>query len=70
MIKISTDGGKTWQDAGQLRVLKPLEGPDGMDAEIAFNFTEEGVVNDVWVMDVCEGTSSETYREIGDRIVQ
>lgn len=69
-MKISTDGGTTWVDVDQLRVLKAVDNPDGVDAEIAFNFTGEGLVTDVWVGNVCEGTSSETYQEIGDRLVQ
>ena len=68
-MKISTDNGNTWINVEQLRVLKAFDHPDGLDAEMVFNFTDEGLITDVWVMDVCEGTSSETYIEIGDRLV-
>ena len=66
-MKISLDDGDTWVEVEKLRVLKEFD--HDLDAEIAFNFTHEGLVTDVWVMDVCEGTSSETYQEIGDRLV-
>jgi hypothetical protein len=68
-MKISTDGGDTWINVEQVEVLKALDHPDGLDAEIVFKFTDEGLITDVWVMDVCEGTSSETYQEVGDRLV-
>ena len=69
-MKISTDGGETWIDVEQLRVLQPVDNPENLEAEIAFNFTQEGLITDVWVENVCEGTSSEMYQEIGDRLVQ
>jgi hypothetical protein len=68
-MKISTDGGTTWINVEQVKVLKAIDHSDGLDAEIVFKFTDEGLITDVWVMDVCEGTSSETYLEIGDRLV-
>lgn len=69
-MKISTDNGVNWINVDQVRVLKAVDNPDGLDAEIAFNFTGEGLITDVWVDDVCQGTSSETYQEVGDRLVQ
>jgi hypothetical protein len=69
-MKISTDGGGTWIDTQEIRVLKTIDNPDSLDSEILFNFTQEGLIVDVWVENVCEGTSSETYQEIGDRLVK
>lgn len=69
-MKISTDGGTTWIDVQEVRVLKTVDHPDDLDSEILFNFTHEGLITDVWVGNVCEGTSSEMYEEIGDRLVQ
>jgi hypothetical protein len=69
-MKISTDGGHTWTDMEKVQVLKALDHPDELDSEILFNFTGEGLITDVWVGNVCEGTSCEMYQEIGDRLVQ
>lgn len=74
-MKISTDGGKTWVDVDQLRVAVGVDRDDELDedegdeAELHFNFTEEGLIIDTWVDGVCVGTSSELYLEIGDRLV-
>ena len=73
-MKISTDDGITWVEVESIRVKKeyPIhvndEG-DEVEAELAVNFTHEGIITDVWINNTCEGTSSETYLEIGNRLV-
>jgi len=74
MMQISLDDGKTWQEVVSLRVIKEFDpvvdaDKETVQAELHFNFTAEGVVTDVWVSNTCEGTDSEMYVEIGDRIV-
>jgi len=70
-MKVSLDGGATWVEVENVRVSQAVEDPEGEnEGHIEFNFTGEGLVTDVWVNDVCEGTSSEMYQEIGDRLVQ
>lgn len=69
-MQFSLDDGKTWKTVTGIRVIHSLPGVGDVEtAEVAFNFTQEGLITDVWVDDVCEGTSSETYQEIGDRLV-
>lgn len=74
-MKISLDDGKTWVDASNVRVIKDFDPHIDTDndeeivAELHFNFTQEGLVTDVYVNNVCDGTSSELYQEMGDRLV-
>lgn len=67
-MKISTDGGHTWVEVEALRVSQELQHEDA-EAEVTFNFTSEGLIIDAWADGYCQGTSSETYLEIGDRLV-
>ena len=39
-MKISTDGGTTWINVEQVKVLKAIDHSDGLDAEIVFKFTD------------------------------
>jgi len=75
-MKISTDNGKTWKKVNQLRVWVEVMNPLDMDddeapetGEVHFNFTEEGMITDLYVGNACEGTDSITYEELGDRLV-
>lgn len=75
-IKVSIDGGLTWQDAPQgVKImydglLDPVE--DFEDCSLLVNATDEGLIMDVWAEQrEAEpiGTSSEMAQEIVDRIV-
>jgi hypothetical protein len=73
---ITLDGGKNWIPCEEgIRVL--IEGVeiDGEDnsGELVFNFTDEGLITDVWARENDDndnlGTSSEMYSEIFSRLV-
>lgn len=72
-MTVSLDGGSTWVDAESVRVLVNLEPPEDADpdtdAHLLYNFSGEGLVTDAWVNNVCEGTTSATYYEVGDSLV-
>lgn len=69
-MRISLDDGKTWQTVTSLSVVKDLPGVGDVEtAEVVFRFENDDVTTNVWVNDVCQGTSSETYVEMGDRLV-
>jgi hypothetical protein len=74
-MKVSLDDGKTWIDANTVRLIQEIDDPtdyeddEPIQAELHFCFTEEGLVTDVWIDDACDGTSSEMYVEMGDRLV-
>ena len=71
-MKISTDGGITWTEVDSVRVIQKI--PDTFneeekfEIELLFNFTHEGLIQDLWIDNANEGTTSETYNEIGDRL--
>ncbi len=70
-MRVSLDGGTNWVEVEGVLVSQDVEDPEGEnEAHIEFAFTHEGLIVDVWVNNVCEGTSSEMYQEIGDRLVQ
>ncbi len=70
-MKVSLDGGANWIETEGVLVSQDVEDPEGEhESHIDFAFTHEGLIVDVWVDNVCEGTSSEMYQEIGDRLVQ
>ena len=74
-LKVSLDDGKTWIEVPSLRVIKEFDlhidtdDDEEVQAELHFNFTQEGLVNDVWVNNTCEGTESSLYVELGDNLV-
>ena len=74
-MKISLDDGKTWIEVEGVRIIQEFdpmvdkETEEEINAELQFNFTKEGMIMDVLVNNVCDGTSSEMYHEIGDRLV-
>jgi len=69
-MRVSLDGGTNWVEVEGVLVSQDVEDPEGeREAHIDFSFTHEGLIVDIWVNDVCEGTSSEMYQEIGDRLV-
>lgn len=71
-MKISIDGGFTWQEVESVRVSQEI--PDTFnedekfEIELLFNFTNEGLIQDLWIDNASEGSISETYQEIGDRM--
>jgi len=71
-MKISTDGGLTWTDVDSVRISQEI--PDTFneeekfEIELLFNFTHEGLIQDLWIDNVNEGSMTETYNEIGDRL--
>jgi len=77
--QFSLDGGHSWQDFDQLRIYCEIEHFPGEDEEgggdLCFNFTQEGLIIDLWEDDerlgsVNPGTSSETYDEIVERLIE
>jgi hypothetical protein len=70
-MKISFDDGDTWVEVKSVRISQEFPNPDDVDqnAELAFNFTHEGLVTDLWVDDVCQGSKNQLYLEIGDDLV-
>lgn len=74
-MKVSLDGGKTWQEVEEVRVIKDIPDPtdyeddEPIQAELHFCFTEEGLITDVWIDDACDGTDSIDYLELGDKLV-
>jgi hypothetical protein len=76
-LAVTLDGGKTWQSCpdGVRVTIHPLD-VDGEDTqgELTFNFTEEGLITDVWCAkedaDYNAGTSCGTYSEVVCRLVQ
>ena len=72
-MKVSLDNGKTWVEVETVRVIQEIDDPtdyeEPIKAELHFNFTHEGLVTDVFIDDACDGTSSEMYVEMGDRLV-
>lgn len=69
-MRISLDDGKTWTTVKSLIFAQDLPGVGDVEsAEVTFNFTDKSLTTHVWVNDVCQGTSSETFVELGDRLV-
>ena len=70
-MKISTDDGITWVEVESIRISQEVPNPDDADqkAELAFNFTHEGLITDLWLDDVCQGTENQLYLEIGNKLV-
>lgn len=73
-MKVSLDNGDTWVEVENLKVIQNIEDPtdyedEPSEVELHFNFTSEGVVTDVWINDICQGSSSEVYLNIGDNLV-
>ncbi len=78
-LKFSIDNGETWQDVPNgIRVSMDDQLIPGEDStgELTFNFTDEGLICDVWLDDdggsgsENPGTSSETYGEIIERLIE
>jgi hypothetical protein len=70
-MKISIDNGLTWQDVESVRVSQEIPdifNDEKFEIELLFNFTNEGLIQDLWIDNVSEGSISETYQEIGDRM--
>jgi hypothetical protein len=77
VLKVSTDGGKSFQDAKSgVRIIYGnvlIPGEDG-SGELHINVTHEGLIADVWAtreepLDHNIGTSSELVDDIVDRLV-
>jgi hypothetical protein len=74
MLTYSLDNGKTWISCDTIVVKKeyPLHINDEneeVNAELVTKFEQAGLTTNVWVHNTCEGTSSESYLEIGNRLV-
>jgi len=76
-VLFTIDDGVTWVESDGLRVCvteQQIPGADVPEGELVFHFTHEGVVTDVWRDDeeqsINEGTSSETYDEIVNRLCE
>jgi hypothetical protein len=68
---VSFDDGETWQEVPSIRIIQEVEGDEeGVEGELHFNFTTEGLITDLWVEDVCEISSSETYQEMENRMTE
>jgi len=70
----TVDDGKTWLPCEDIQVKAeyPLHIDDEneeVNAELVTKFTKDNMTLNVWVHNTCEGTSSETYSEIGDRLI-
>ena len=73
-ISFSIDDGKTWVSCEGIRVkteypIHSNDEGDEVEAELAFNFTHEGLITDLWLDDVCQGTENQLYLEIGNKLV-
>jgi hypothetical protein len=74
-MKISLDDGKTWQEVSGVRIACEIPDPtdyeedEETDAELLFTFTDEGLVTDVVLNGFVENSTSQTYIELGDEII-
>ena len=74
-MKVSLDGGLTWKDSDNVRVLYDnLEIVDGKgdevhNATLLLNATSEGLITDVWNEQENIGTDSATAEEIAESLV-
>ena len=76
MLKVSLDGGETFVDAPEgVRIIVPLDfvPSDGGSGQLHVNFTDEGIIKDIWSDDQEPGddakaTSSETYYDAAKRV--
>lgn len=76
MLKVSLDG-ETWQDVENVRVVREgvlAPGEEYPEGQLQFNFTDEGLVGDLWVSREVEldhnlATHSSTYDEISQAMV-
>ncbi len=75
-MKVSLDDGKTFQEVTGVRIIQSIpllwaDGDTGDDAELQINLTDEGMILDLWntMLDDHQGTSSETYEEIAERLL-
>jgi len=78
-MKVSLDDGKTWLEVENLRIIQKIEDPtdkeptdcedEPSEVELHFNFTNEGIITDAWINNICEGSSSEMYLNIGDNLI-
>lgn len=76
-MKVSIDGGQTFQDVGSVYVCYDDVDVPGEDdlGQVQVKLTDEGIVSDVWVtreenLDHNIGTESETIQELIDRLVE
>lgn len=72
-MKVSLDGGLTWQESDEVRVSYDVDIPNGnmscpIEGELLVNCTHEGLIMDVNWFDANGATSSETAQEIVDRL--
>lgn len=78
MISVSLDNGVTWLDCPDgLRVNLEKQNIDGevTDGDLVFNFTHEGLITDIWVLNEAEievnvATSSVLYSELISQMVE
>lgn len=70
-MKVSLDGGVTYQDA-DINGVRVIQEDDERHVELHFNFTDEGLITDVWEQaghespesEGCIGTSARGYDDI------
>ncbi len=73
-MQISLDDGKTWQEVASLRVIKEFDpvvdaDEETVQAELHFDFASVHLITQVYVNNVCERTTSESYTVMGDRLI-
>lgn len=66
-MRVSLDGGQTWQDANDQVVV--AYDPDEEGIDVTIHLTHEGVIVNIWEGGICVGTSSETVTEIAERLI-
>jgi hypothetical protein len=73
-MKVSLDKGQTWVDVENVLVSQNI--PDNysenkdIEIEVVFHFDQSGLVQRLWLNNVNEGTVTESYLEIGERLVE
>lgn len=69
-MRVSFDG-KTWQEVDQVTVVQTVPNPTekGEDPELIFKFTSKTLDTEVLFGNIFIGHESQTYTEIGDRVV-
>lgn len=77
---ISLDGGQTYQPAPEgVRIMldarEMTDNGEDFSGVLAFNFTDEGVIYDIWksvshVLSESVATQSQTYEELIDKLLE
>jgi hypothetical protein len=74
-MKVSLDGGLTWKDSDNVRVLYDnleivnVRGDEIHNVTLLLNATSEGLVTYIWSEQENIGTDSATAEEIAERLV-